>query len=151
MPFTEQITASHHVVCEGPDDIALFCRLIRDRAIADIQAGCGRNVNGNDNRCLGTSGFPSRIVALKGLVAPLPITKGIIIATDGDDDASTAFTNACQCFIDAGLAAPAKPYEIKSNPGSIKTAVIVLPSDGKKSNRHFLGGAKTSSRTGSKW
>lgn len=128
MPFSEQITESHHLICEGPDDIGFFSRLVRSRIIADIHVACGRDpTRTEDNRCLGTSGFIHRINALKSLPAPLPPTRGLLIATDGDSDPAAAFDYACEQLEVAGLPLPTSPYEISNERGRIKTAVMIVP------------------------
>jgi hypothetical protein len=135
---TWEITASHHVICEGPDDIALFCRIVRDRGVADVQVGCGRNVESDDKRCLGTGGFANRILALKSLKTPFPQTRGILIVTDGDDSPEKSFRYACDQLQKNGLPVPAKPFEVKADPGQVKTGIITLPDEGRQGGLETL-------------
>jgi hypothetical protein len=127
MAIAEEITESHHVICEGPDDIALFSRLLEARRIYGFNVSCSRNVAAGDSRCLGRNGFSRRVVALQGLVAPLPRTKGIIIATDCDDDPAERFQHACNAFVENGLPAPRGPFLVATNALGIKTGVMVFP------------------------
>jgi hypothetical protein len=127
MSDMELITASHQIICEGPDDIALFCRIVRDRNIPDTQVSCGRKIDGTDRRCLGTSGFLPRLRALKDL--PQPKQRGFVIVADTDDDPTCRFTYACNQFRKAGLPVPTTAYSIKTEPGQPKTAVILIPDE----------------------
>jgi len=126
----EQITTAHQIICEGPDDIAFFSRLIRQRAIPDIQVGCGRKIDGSDKRCLGTSGFRPRLEAL--IEIPQPKQRGFLIVTDCDDDPASALRYAQEQFEALELPVPARELEIAAAPDKPSTAIALLPRAGQE-------------------
>jgi len=104
-----------------------------------IQVACGRDPNRKDDkRCLGTSGFIHRINALKNLPAPLPQTRGLLIATDGDSDPTASFDYACEQLELAGLPIPTGAYQICNEQDKIKTAVMIIPGAGRQGGLESL-------------
>lgn len=121
----EAITAPYQIVCEGPDDIALFDRLLRDRGIEGFQTGCGR---GKENRqCRGRDGFSSRIQAIRTFRTFNPDVKGIVIVADTDHDPTDRFKFACRQLTNNSLSAPTKSLEIAVDEAGVRSGIIMLP------------------------
>lgn len=118
---TEVIDKPFQLVCEGPDDIDFFVRLVRDLNIAGYQIGCGK---GDDNRCLGRDGFGKRLDAIKNTAAA-PV-QGYIIVADSDHNPEERFRFACRHLRDNQLPVPDTPWQVADREG-IKTAVMTLP------------------------
>jgi hypothetical protein len=121
----EIIDAPFQIICEGRDDVDFFCRLLRDRNIANYNVGFGK---GEDGRPLGKDGFGKRIDAL--LEFPSVPIRGIIIVADSDDAPEQRFAAACANFKGrSGFPIPKAAMQqfVSGNPKIPKTAVLMIP------------------------
>ena len=116
------------ILCEGVSDRAFFRALMKDRNIQGYQTihpvDLGAKRGGHSywkfslNQLIGATGFE--------------ILKGLIIATDNDNDMTTEFNkvqNALQDVSAFQSCVPSKPYEIKRS-DSLKLSIMVMPEGG---------------------
>jgi hypothetical protein len=128
----EEINHPYQVICEGPDDIAFFSRLLRHDRVSWFQVGCGK-CNG---QCAGKDGFWRRLEAIKN-TATVPV-KGVVIVADCDTDPIDRFDNVCKQFRDQNFLAPKKPYQIVVDKDGLKTAVVMVPGEGRNGGLESL-------------
>jgi hypothetical protein len=123
MPRTpEVINCPYQIICEGPDDIAFFSRLVRFDGAAYYQLGCGKDDDGN---CQGKDQFSSRIRTIQE-TATIEV-KGFIIIADTDDNPKERFESACKHLKTGHLAIPKRPFEIATKSDGVRSAVIMVP------------------------
>lgn len=120
----EKFEKSGLILCEGPDDVAFFGALVRDRGLATkwhVRAtGKNRKAAGGNTKFgerirsfrVGTSGFAEKI-------------KRLVIVADADLDAGAAFENVQNQLRFAEIDPPSHPNELK--PGALSVAVVILP------------------------
>jgi hypothetical protein len=126
--YKEVYDHPYHIIVEGSDERELLKRLLISRQIDEYQVGCGQ---GEDDRCLGRSGFYKRIEAI--LASTTVDVKGYIIVADCDDDPLNRFKDAAEHFEKpkAGLPRPKTAFTKTTgkdqNGKEVRTAVIMIP------------------------
>lgn len=114
----ESFTQPYQIICEGNDDTAFFCRLIRNRNVDGFQVG-NKPSTGKDT-------FEKRIAYIQALASVNIL--GYVIIADTDDQPDQRFKDACAHLKKKKLPVPTQPAQIARGNDGIKTAVWMVPS-----------------------
>lgn len=121
MQAVQRFNLGRLLLCEGPEDVAFFCALIQDRQIPDFHV---QHTGMERWHAGGNTKFGEKLRALK-LNRSFNNLYRIVLVTDSDDDAASAFTDACTQILQAGLLAPNHPFAWGG--GRPAVSVITLP------------------------
>lgn len=130
-------TTPLQILCEGRDDLEFLSRFVSARGLTDYHCMCP---TGEDGRCLGKGGFKQHLELIAaGVPTGVPL-KGIIIASDCDDDPEASFRDVQRSVRQAGFPNTDRAQTIRTNhSGPAPTyAIMMLPWTGTEGNLELL-------------
>ncbi|MEW6245090.1 MAG: DUF3226 domain-containing protein [Nitrospirota bacterium] len=123
------------IVGEGEDDEAFFRHLVEQRNLNGFQVAFPGKPESDTG---GKKGFGQLLVALRVLEGFEKIS-GIVIVTDSDDDAGSAFAKLREQIESAETyPVPDRPFTIATRGGSPDIAVVLLPEADQPGNLETL-------------
>lgn len=124
------------LICEGPEDVSFFKRLIDDRDLPHYHVthtGKERHTPGGNSR------FGEKLQAMSLNMSFRRAVAKILLVTDSDEDQDAAFQNVRNQAQGAGFATPDAVGQIAN--GRPAVAIITMPTDGPGNLECVLGDA----------